>query len=237
MRYVRGYAELVMKYGSLSRHPLFAPIKPALRLYSFRRVSISREFGFCYFRVPKAANSTITHSLQVNMAEPGTPIPFEYPKYALHGVPHLDELSKLFIFTVVRHPVTRTLSAYLDKGRKKKIKRKYGLYHKDENKQFTFEDFLIKLKDGFLHDEIHWAPQTDILPYDLSKYNYIGKFENLENDLNFILESIFETPIPMATVDHHATHAGSRSKDLSKKEIRHLRDLYESDFNAFGYDC
>ncbi|MGI9401331.1 MAG: sulfotransferase family 2 domain-containing protein, partial [Rhizobiaceae bacterium] len=190
MRYLRGYAELVMKYGTFSRHPLFSSVEPTLRLVSFRRVSMSREFGFCYFRVPKAANSTITHSLQLNMAQPGTDVPAEFPKYALHGVPHLHEMNELFVFTVVRSPVTRTLSAYLDKAQQAKLKRKYGLFHKDESRDFTFEDFLNRLKDGILHKDIHWAPQVDILPYDINKYDYIGKFEALENDLNFILESI-----------------------------------------------
>jgi hypothetical protein len=34
----------------------------------------------------------------------------------------------------------------------------------------------------------HWAPQTDSLHLDIIKYDYIGRVENLEEDLRKILK-------------------------------------------------
>ena len=238
MKYASGYLELTLKYGALSRHPLFANMRPELRHPAFRRVSISRSHKFCYFRVPKAANSTIIQTLQVNMnpeliADADTP----FPKHALHGVPHLYEMPGLFVFTVVRNPITRLLSAYLQKTPQEKYINKYRLYLKNKRQRLSFEDFLHKLRDELLYKDIHWAPQTSILPYNIKQYDYIGKFENLESDLNFINSEIFSRKTGVFTVNHHKTESQDLLAQISRRELNILQNLYERDFIEFGYDA
>ncbi len=237
MRYFKGYAEVVWNYGSLSRHPIFADIRPELRHLVFRRVSISREYGFCYFRVPKAANSTISQTLQANMGPASAGSEAEFPKSALHGVPHLNDMADLFVFTVVRNPVTRLLSTYLHKVAQEKYRRKFGLYHTNEDKVFSFEDFLHRLGEDLLFRDIHWAPQTSILPYDLKKYDYVGKLENLDNDLKHITSEIFSRPSETFTIDRHRTASGEMLQQLSRRELGIIRELYERDFVELGYDA
>lgn len=236
MKYARGYIELTLHYGSLSRHPLFAHMRPQLRHPAFRRVSISRDHNFCYFRVPKAANSTITQTLQVNMTSNLCAADTRLPKHALHGVPHLHEMPSLFVFTVVRNPITRLLSAYLQKTPQEKYRKKYRLYHKDNRKTFSLEDFLQKLQDGLLYNDIHWAPQTSILPYDINKYDYIGKFEHLECDLNTINSEIFSHNKGIYTIDHHKTSSQDMLNQISRRELKILKHLYERDIVELGYD-
>lgn len=145
-------------------------------------------------------------------------------------------MSDLFVFTVVRNPVTRLLSTYLHKVAQEKYRRKYGLYHKNEYKHFSFEDFLRRLEDDLLFLDIHWAPQTSILPYDLQKYDFIGKLENLDHDLKHITSEIFSKPSEIYTIDRHKTASGEMLELVSRRELGIIRDLYERDFIELGYD-
>jgi dermatan 4-sulfotransferase 1 len=246
MRYIAGYTELLLRYGSLSRHPLFAEMRPELRHPAFRRVSMSRKLGFCYFRVPKAANTTITQTLQVNMGAITSDTPpilpkhtlpkHALPKHSLHQVPNPNEMADLFVFTVVRSPVTRLLSTYLHKVAQEKYRKRFGFYHSDNRKSFSFEDFLQRLLDDLLFSDIHWAPQTSILPYDIGKYDYIGKFEKLDEDLKLITSKIFSKPSPIYTIDGHKTASMELLLQVSRRELGIVRKLYDQDFVEFGYD-
>jgi hypothetical protein len=186
--------------------------------------------------VPKAANSTVIETLQVKMKGEPSVSAKPFPKHALHGVPAEFEMPGLFVFTVVRNPITRLLSTYLDKVPQEKYRIKFNFHHSDTRKTFSLEDFLQKLKDGMIYQDIHWAPQRSILPYDLNKYDYIGKFENLENDLDYIMKEIFGEKFEIHTVNHHKTNSSTLLENISRREIVLIRNLYEGDFIQFGYD-
>ncbi|MGI9513069.1 MAG: sulfotransferase family 2 domain-containing protein [Anderseniella sp.] len=211
-------------------------MRQELRHPAFRRVSISRKHRFCYFRVPKAANSTIIQTLQANMRAEESESVARFPKHALHGVPDPKEMAGLFVFTVVRNPVTRLLSAYLEKAPQEKYRKKYGFYHRDNRKLFSFEDFLQRLQDGLLYSDIHWAPQTSILPYDLKKYSHIGKFELLNDELDFITSEIFSKPCKIHNVDSHKTNSKDFLSKITNRELRIVRDMFEKDFIELNYD-
>lgn len=236
MRYIVGYTELLFSYGMLSRHPMFANLRPELRHAAFRRISLSRKYKFCYFRVPKAANSTIVQTLQLNMVPERSRTRQEFTKSALHGLPHPNEISDLFVFTVVRNPVTRLLSTYLHKAASEKFRKRYSLYARGEDRTFSFEDFLHRLKEDLLFADIHWAPQIDILPYNIKKYDYIGKFENLDHDLRYINAKIFSKSHEISTIDRHRTASKEMLSQISRREMSIIRDLYERDFVEFEYD-
>jgi hypothetical protein len=113
---------------------------------------------------------------------------------------------------------------------------KYNLHHGDPQRTFSLEDFLRRLDDGMLYKDIHWAPQTSILPYSLDKYDFVGKFENIEEDLNHIMKEIFNESYEIRTVNHHRTASMEMLKNLSIREISLIERLYEKDFINFDYD-
>src|SRR5690606_25666256 len=109
----------------------------------------------------------------------------------------LKQLKNLYKFTLVRHPVSRITSAYLDKvhninapQRKLIIK----ALNMNENDNISFDEFLFYLENGGVFQNAHWALQKDLLFFEPKAYDFIGKMENITLDLTKILESIYGEP-------------------------------------------
>lgn len=229
------YVSTFIKHGSLGNHPILRLVPASLKLKVLDRIALGRKDGFCYFRVPKAANSTIVRSLFQNSRHHNSDgVDGITAKRILHGIPSQRELEKMFVFTFVRHPVSRTLSAFLDKSRDENFRSKYPCMRVEPGTPEGFAGFLNQLADGQLYDNIHWAPQTSILPYDLAKYSFVGKFENLEADLSHCLAEIFG-------VDTHShSHTPNRTgaseavaSFVGKRERRIIETLFKQDFEQF----
>jgi hypothetical protein len=210
-----------------------------------RGVAIPAE-GIFYNRVPKAANSTIVRFL----ADRSTYVrPFHRVAAAKSRflrpswmspamVARMD--AEWFTFTLVRHPMTRALSAYLDKiaGRKGQSRPFYAWFGQDRPPSFT--DFCRYLDAGGLWHDMHWAPQTGILLLPLERFDMIGRFERLEADLAEVARRGFGSD----TVATPPRRAGPRPTGADAARAAHLTDearailtrLYADDLTAFSYE-
>lgn len=220
----------------IEQHPLLKHVPPELRVPVSKRIAFSAEHGFCYFRVPKAANSTVALTLARHA---GLQVPADAPedgarfaKKAFSGLPTLEEVEQAFRFTFVRHPVSRVLSAYLDKATRKNYAKRYGFKHRFlRRRPFTFLDFLNRLEDGVLLGNVHWAPQVIIIPYDLDRLDRIGKLENLREDLAFVIDRIFSAPLEMKMREDRRTGADKKVAEyVGPKERAIIDRLYAADF-------
>lgn len=228
--------------SSIDRHPLLQEVRPGLRLQVSKRICYSAEFGFCYFRIPKAANSTIVLTLAGHV---GISLPDEDPrdpeariraaKKALGRMASVEALEESFNFTFVRNPYSRILSAYRDKATRANFAKRYGFAHRFfKRREFTFLDFLKRLEDGVLFENLHWAPQVEIIPYDLERLDKIGKVESIDRDLAEVVETIFHCPLEMQIREHRRTGADKVVKDyVGDREKAMLRRLYARDFECF----
>lgn len=128
-----------------------------------------------------------------------TYFPFQKPKN--ESLNDYFSRNKYFVFSFVRHPFDRLVSAYLDKIagdpkhyliERKKIQNLYGV------KQIDFEIFLIYVrgkvkkytkckalnqkKCEFLN--VHWKPYYLQCPYcDLTYNHFVGKMETFQRDV------------------------------------------------------
>lgn len=201
---------------------------------------------FFYNRMPKAANTTITGLLhQASAFRPKTSRRRQNPKYQFltpltltpQQVKSLEH--KAFKFTFVRNPYTRTLSAYLDKvGRKRHQGRRFLTWAEKNNEPQSFLGFCRYLETCGLFDDMHWAPQTDILLLPQEQYNFIGKVESIREDLLHVLDTIFGSS-NLERVPHlgNKTAASSHVLDAyGPEEEAIIRRLYANDFEQLGYD-
>jgi dermatan 4-sulfotransferase 1 len=208
---------------------------------------VNHKYQFVYFRIFKAANSTIVASLYNAETLQAITSLSELQKIKDHyyerpSTLSLDQVNKIqkdyFKFTFVRNPYTRVLAAYLDKivsneaGKRDMVAK---FLNKPANSEISFNDFLDYLENGGIDHNAHWARQMDLLSIPIAELNFIGKTENLTEHLNYVLSIIFETNQTIVSVCEHATSATRSIRELDKVTKARICKLYEVDFEHFDY--
>lgn len=231
-----------MKYQEIREH---------LGAQRFRNVMhISRTFNYVYVANPKAACSTL--KLILSKAEHNDP---GFIPKSLHNRKHLPLLTpnkltrkeqdalfdgSYYLFSFVRHPFKRALSAYTDKvlGNKKQKREILETMDKADEKlnyPISFDDFVsvIAGQDPATLNP-HWRPQTLNLATDLINYDFIGKLENFPDDVAIVRRQL---KLPDFGIPHknrksqQATAVQTVSPDTRQK----LEKLYATDLQAFSY--
>ena len=158
----------------------------------------------------------------------------------------------------VREPFQRLLSAYRDKmAGQDRLKEKWLLYERKIIQKFrpgtperglengdvvvTFKEFVEYIisegrRDGF---DWHWKPFEEICrPCDIT-YDFIGRYENIEDDVQLLkivghaihIENLFppfrESKSDVELLEYYST--------LPPEWIIRLGKIYEVDFKMFGY--
>jgi hypothetical protein len=220
-------------------HPLLWSTSLPLRRSVSDRIFVSAEYKFIYFRVPKSANSTVALTLAKCMGAlsahdmRGVASKKIGKKFLKSGIIFESQLARYFTFTFVRNPFARALSAYLDKIQPVSSRFRADLLL-DETPT-SFREFLERLADGFLMANVHWAPQSAVIPVHPSRLNFVGRVETLEEDLAEVLNRIFggsNHEIVSRTVG--VKSSGSRLREFyGGVETELVRKLYARDFELF----
>ncbi|XP_077981644.1 carbohydrate sulfotransferase 11-like [Glandiceps talaboti] len=154
-----------------------------------------------------------------------------------------------FMFT--RHPFSRVLSAFRDKlldgpepsfvrNYVPKVKKMLGLNSTGINITFgQFVQYLIKINQNAYNS--HWKLTYQVCQPCAIKYDIIGNYETLNEDANYILQTIgadFEFPniIPHRTNSSAADAMKEYFEELTPEQVNGLYKKYEIDFKMFGYD-
>ena len=183
-----------------------------------------------------------------------------------------DQLSKLFTFVFIRHPFERLVSAFHDKFITlqqlnimepfvKYYMKSYGITDKlilkkpwvKRHINVTFENFVkFVLHENSLKEKIsppswHWWPFSDVCKLNDINYNFIGKIESLEQDVECLLQHFpgytkfqnirdkMKSKVN-AQGHHNANMTMEYFSQLSKHDIRNLYKMYETDFVMGGYE-
>ena len=198
---------------------------------------------FFYNRVPKAANSTITHTLRRHstyrrpFAKDDDPKDhFLRPSYL--NARDVDRLvGEAFKFTVVRDPYARTLSAFQDKilGHRPQERAFRAWFGSDAPPEFS--DFCRYLDDGNLHVDMHWAPQADFLLLPLEMFDFVGRVETLEADLAHVITQLYGADAARGMVQAgKTTGAGDKvASAYGPAEFEIVTRLFARDFETLGY--
>lgn len=213
-----------------------------------RTVCLRRAHSYIYFRIPKAANTTVASNLYVN--EQGVwdlnseeinryKVSFERPSTLTED--EIANLDRFFKFTVVRNPATRILSCYLQKikgNAKEKIivTKSMGVA---EETPIEFEEFIDWLgSENNICKNYHWARQVDLIPVGVDALDFVGKVESLEQDLGTIIARIFGQERGRNLIDFSPgkTHADEKIGQYYTNGIREkLMRVYGSDFEELRY--
>lgn len=237
--------------------PLFRWLYPFYRSYPYsgrtslyqveHRGAYSPDDGFFYNRVPKAANTSVSHMLASHSTysrpRPGAGTMGRMLRPQLMTTAQVADIGTdaVFKFTVVRNPYTRVLSAYRSKiltARKPvRLHRFAAMMGTDRAAPPDFTTFCRFLANGGVWRDAHWAPQTELMLLPLRMFDFIGHVESLDEDVVTIARRIWG---PDVAVDFK--RQGRRTdvtqpveQDYTPEAIEIVARLYADDFSAFGY--
>lgn len=207
-----------------------------------RRIAVDRDRGFIYFRIPKAANSTVTATLfPSDQAEVA-------PDEAKRAFVRASDLSRrevaeltqrFFLFTVVRNPYVRLASAYLHKI-KNGIKARHQVlesFRCANPDEVSFAEFCRFIAEGGRNLNPHWYRQVDLIPCGVERLHFVGRVESLAEDMASITARIGGgVRGKMRNITVHGTGASEKLRELySAETVAIVRESYAADFAKFGY--
>ncbi|MCW8125942.1 sulfotransferase family protein [Microbulbifer halophilus] len=230
-----------LRYGGLGRHPLLRDTaSPAVRRMIVSHIAWSRAHNFCYFRIPKAANSTAMRTLAHHCGydirnDPGG----NAAKGRFKALPTPGSLAGACTFTVVRNPYSRIVSAWRSKTAVPRMVRKYRLHPAGKPQRvYTLLEFLQRLEDDLLMANAHWVPQHELIPLPVESLSHVGKVETLEADLGRIVNDIFGCPLELHTRQSDRQRADDYVRSqLAPAERQLIQRLYARDFELFYPDA
>jgi len=211
--------------------------------------AISTVNRFFYFRIPKAANTTLLSQLVENDPQySDSEIARDHRDARKRAYKKIVEISpgtwkevqtEYFKFVMVRHPVDRLVSAYRDKIARDKVEATHVAEACGGKKGsfVSFEEFVELLEWGLLRSDPHWIPQVELLPMPVERFDYIGKMEQLGIAVEYIMGAAFGSGV--GSTENRTpwkTNSGAGMKELVDGSLwRKIRRLYERDFELLGY--
>ncbi|XP_023569811.1 carbohydrate sulfotransferase 9 [Octodon degus] len=251
------------KYGTVSH-------RQSHLFHMVSRIYVEDKHKILYCEVPKAGCSNWKRILMVlnGLASSAYNISHDAVHYGKH-LKKLDSFDFKGIYTrlntytkavFVRDPMERLVSAFRDKFEHpnsyyhpvfgKAIIKKYRPNACEEalnnGSGVKFKEFIHYLLDSHrpVGMDIHWEKVSKLCYPCLINYDFVGKFETLEEDANYFLQMVGapkELKFPNFK-DRHSSDKRTNAqvvrqylKDLSRTERQLIYDFYYLDYLMFNY--
>ena len=171
--YILSYWALKRAGGNVSISPFLGGSGGQKRLKrAGDKVYISGKYQFAYYKVPKAASTTVLYAL-LDATKDGLKRPLNLSVKDLRKVN--DEY---FHFTFVRDPFDRFVSCYINKILRNELTTKISRFlNKEKTAKISVLDFVMYLEQGGLFKNQHWVPQACLLARPIGNFDFIGKVE------------------------------------------------------------
>lgn len=206
------------------------------------------ENGFLYLNNPKVGCSTIKAALWSGVRG-ALPESASGSVHVLEGSPFLDWLDDagaaagLFVFTAVRNPYQRIVSAYLDK-----IAPAVGEIWETFVKQAGLDgaalsfDAFIEVLSGLPPERFdpHWRPQYLNTLQPFLRPNLVVDLEALDGTLPMVLDRLFPGRVVEVSDRRPRSHGTSarvtwRAHLADAATLRRVEEIFQGDFACFDY--
>ena len=189
----------------------------------------SRRLAYIYINNPKCGCSTVRQTLwaaehALGLADAPGSIHTEPDSWPwVDDSQRWEHNEQAFVFTLVRNPYARVLSAYLDKIRDPNVWEPFAARHGLGDTQVSFIEFLRLIADEPPDQmDMHWRPQSHIVAPRVVPYDFIGTMESFEQDLWHILKCIFRREMPISVLRPHRTDAVERLAEYGPERSTEL---------------
>ena len=208
----------------------------------------NRDHGFIYLNNPKVGCSTVKSALW--QAITGEKPAKGAGVHAVAGSPFNAKpvdaafAEQAFIFTFVRNPYQRVVSAYLNKviARRNPAWKVFAARHGVGGTGLVSFDAFVEALEAVppeLHDP-HWRPQHLNTLYPFVKPNMIADLEALDSQLPAILARLFPGQ-KFAGPAKRKRNTNTRARMIWRAQLadsgtrKRVLDIFGADFEAFGY--
>ncbi|XP_070553088.1 carbohydrate sulfotransferase 14-like [Ptychodera flava] len=237
-------------------------LTPAEKRVLYQHILVNDKFKFLYCFVPKVACSNWKRVLKVIDGYLNNSDWYSKMDHNV-GLTHLSDLSEqeaehrlenYYKFTFVREPLTRLLSAYRNKFGEKfpAFMKRYGVkivkrYRPNAESNPTGDDVTFSEYLQYLIEEdvnkmdMHWAPMHELCQPCAVNYDFVGTFENLDADVEYVLKQTGADQVvhfPNRQKYYKPTTQNVLWEELSKVPRIYINDIvskYALDFALFSY--
>ncbi len=221
-----------LKYGGSENHPLLTQLPPYARRSALKRIFFSKSHNFFYARIPKNANSTLVRTFSSHLgfstaADPSGKI----AKDRFNIYPALAEYRRAYKVVVLRDPVIRAISAWLDKGHNPDWIKRFR-FCGDKITKPSLQQFLASMIENEFYHDGHFIPQLNLIPGELSDYRVI-LLENLENELPLVCEEAFGRWDGIKLKSQGRTNAHLIADELDRATRSKIEQIYFNDVHAY----
>tara|TARA_R110000744_G_C19252147_1_gene550406 strand:+ start:75 stop:749 length:675 start_codon:yes stop_codon:yes gene_type:complete len=213
-----------------------------------------------YKSVCKSASSTIYVWLQQHLPELSDlsqhdrRVKMDIELAAPKNINFTQNLSEYFLFSVVRNPWSRLVSAHKELLRGKEPKKNpislsIAEVHKILKGSLDFKDFVdfvVNIEPsakGSLGTNAHWVPQSEWLSnaqgswrgLEVEDYDFIGKVESIDADIITIEKGVgVPFPIPLSRVNQSPSY--NYRDEYTPDLVDIVGKYYEEDIERFNYE-
>lgn len=212
---------------------------------NFDKVYVDTNKKFLYNRIKKNANSAIMvylHSLRSSDVVPESRSGLSKAKASLPSLASkivFDNLSNYRRLLVVRDPMIRVLSAFLDRFRDGS--KFHETHHRFELSPPGFRDFVKWLADGGLSKNAHWDLQSKLLAFPAEYFTDIVDFKDLNEELPKFFDSVglagarFSSHDNLKSGNFHSTNSTDLASRFRIEEVGDkISNLYQEDFRLYA---
>ena len=200
---------------------------------------ISDKYKFIYVVNPVTGTRSVLKNLYKN---PKHEYETSFRRVKRGNIKEWDEYT---VFTTIRNPFSRLVSAWRKQVLNASTVRKIGLICQYDNihPRMEFKDFVREVCGGAM--DSHWAPQSELLREEGRNID-IDKYVKTENISEGYKEVCNKTGLPYSGLPHSASSKELPKKGYYKKYekyyekvdsiiVKQLKHIYHEDISRFGY--
>lgn len=182
---------------------------------------------FVFVAIAKTACTSIHRRFGIKK----DPIPSIYHMHLNDIIKENPSVKDYYKFAFVRNPYDRLVSAF------------YNFRFSPEHREWAhpiykydvFRDFVLDIENSGCLDFIHLAPQFDFLRVgDSIGADFVGRYENLNEDFAKVEAhlGLNHVELPVVRTSRHPHHTLMYNSEMKRK----VQEIYEKDFEEFGYE-
>lgn len=217
----------------------------------------STKHQYFFLENPKVASTSILRKLQqIEFGDQQSAVndPHERSSSPIPKMSTLDGATQhkilnapeIFRFAFVRNPYSRLLSAYQSKIKaglrsKAEVLAVINNVSKEEitdlSQEVSFAQFVdVVCKQEPFDMNPHWNLQSDQILIDHIDYDFIGRFEKLDQDFEYIRSRLFGNEQPGLTQSKNRTGSSASLADFYTGDLAEkVYKKFQCDFENFGY--